>query len=176
MIQLYAKLTLMVTVLLTALSALALPEDSQQPIHVASDKAFIDRPGGTLVYTGNVKMNQGTLRIEADKITITQNDDGLQKVVAEGKPARYEQVINPKQDKTHAFGETIIYETYKDQLTLLVNAGLTKQGNEFKGEKIVYLIEQQKVKAESPKQDERIRMVIQPKKNGEKQEKPPTEE
>jgi len=49
----------------------------------------------------------------------------------------------------------------------LQNAGLEKQGNVFSGDKIVYLINEQKVKAESPQQDNRIRMVIQPNKDKE---------
>jgi lipopolysaccharide transport protein LptA len=49
-----------------------------------------------------------------------------------------------------------------DELTLLTNAGLEKQGNVFTGDKIVYLINQQRVKADSVQED-RVRMVIQPK-------------
>ena len=75
--------------------------------------------------------------------------------------------INKNEGKTLAYGETIIYNTKIDQLTLLVNAGLEKQGNVFSGEKIVYLIKEQRVKAESTEPQERIRMVIQPKKDKE---------
>jgi len=46
---------------------------------------------------------------------------------------------------------------------LLKNAGLEKQGNVFAGEKIVYLMKEQRIKADSQASDSRIRMVIQPK-------------
>lgn len=156
--------TLILVLSFWAASIQALPEDTQQEIRIASDKAFLDKPKGELVYTGNVRLNQGTLKIEADKVTIIRDETGLKQVVAEGKPARYEQVLNKDQEKTKAYGETIIYITESKQLTLLNNAGLQKQGNEFSGERIVYLIDQQKVKAESPQEDQRIRMVIQPEK------------
>lgn len=140
----------------------ALPDDSKQPIHIASDQASLDKLKGEVIYSGNVKMQQGSLSIEADKLTIIRNTKGLSKVIAQGSPARYQQTINEKDGKTLAYGETIIYNTQIDELTLLKNAGLEKQGNEFSGEKIVYLMKEQTVKAESPKQDQRIKMIIQP--------------
>ncbi len=144
-------------------SGFALPEDSQQEIRIASDSAFMDKLQGQLVYTGNVEMIQGTLNIQADRITLIRNDDGLQKVIAEGKPARYEQTIIANEGKTQAYGETIIFHTSNEELILLKNAGLEKQGNVFAGEKIVYLMKEQRIKADSQASDSRIRMVIQPK-------------
>ncbi len=149
-------------------ASIALPEDSQQEIRIASDSAFMDKLQGQLVYTGHVEMNQGTLNIQADRITLIRDDDGLQKVIAEGKPARYEQVIIADEGKTHAYGDTIIFHTNNEELILLKNAGLEKQGNVFSGEKIVYLMKEQRIKADSQAADNRIRMVIQP-----KQEKEP---
>ena len=147
--------------------SLGLPEDSEKEIHIASDTASLDKPQGELVYSGNVELTQGTLNITADKVTIHRNENGLQKVIALGKPARFEQVLSANEGKTKAFGETIIYQTTNEELTLLTNAGLEKQGNEFSGEKIIYLIKEQRVKANSPQPEERIRMVIQPKQNKE---------
>ncbi len=140
----------------------ALPEDTQQEIRIASDSAFLDKPQGQLIYSGHVEMTQGTLNIRADRITLIRNEQGLQKVIAEGKPARYEQVITADEGKTQAYGETIIFHTGKEQLTLLKNAGLEKQGNLFAGEKIVYLMQEQRIKADSQTSDSRIHMVIQP--------------
>ncbi len=145
-------------------SSFALPEDSQQEIRIASDSAFMDKIQGQLVYSGNVEMIQGTLNIQADRITLIRNDDGLQKVIAEGKPARYEQTIIANEGTTQAYGDTIIFHTANEELTLLKNAGLEKQGNVFAGEKIVYLMKEQRIKADSQASDERIHMVIQPKK------------
>jgi lipopolysaccharide export system protein LptA len=145
----------------------SLPEDSEKEIFIASDSASLDKPQGELIYLGNVELTQGTLNIQADKVTILRNENGLEKVIANGKPARFEQVLSANEDKTQAFGETIIYHTSIKELTLLKNAGLKKQGNEFSGEKIVYLIQEQRVKADSPQPEERIRMVIQPKMNKE---------
>lgn len=153
----------------------ALPEDSQQEIHIASDQASLDRQKGLIVYTGNVKMQQGTLSIEAEKITLTRTEQGLQKIVAIGSPARYEQILEKDEAKTFAYGNTIIYQAVRKELTLLKNAGLEKQGNLFSGEKIVYLINEQRVMADgqssstnaqaqdgAEEKSGRIKMIIQP--------------
>ncbi|GAA6133879.1 lipopolysaccharide transport periplasmic protein LptA [Oceaniserpentilla sp. 4NH20-0058] len=152
--------------LLTQLSW-ALPDDRQQEIRIASDQASLDKLKGEVIYSGNVKMQQGSLNIEAEKITLKRSPDGISEIIAQGTPARYEQIINADDGKTLAYGETIIYNTQSDQLTLLKHAGLEKQGNVFSGEKIVYSINEQKVKAESPQEDTRIHMVIQPKQDKE---------
>ena len=148
-----------------AMHTQALPEDTQQEIHISSDKASLDREKGKIVYTGNVKMKQGTLSIEADKVTLIRNQQGLQQVIANGQPAKYEQILSENEDKTHAYGETIIYRTDIEKLTLIDNAGLKKSGNLFTGEKIVYSIKDQQVQADGQSQENsggRIKMVIQP--------------
>lgn len=157
-----------ITLITSFFSALSwgLPSDSEQEISIASDQATLDKIQGELIYTGHVELKQGTLSIIADKVTLTRNEKGLQKLVATGTPARYEQLLSVNEDKTHAYGNTIIYNVSNDELTLLDNAGLEKQGNVFAGEKIVYLIKEQRVKANSTEQ-ERVRMVIQPKTNKE---------
>lgn len=164
MLQTKIKFALAFISLFLSVSILALPSDGQQEIHITSDSAFLDKQQGRLVYSGNVEMKQGSLSIQADRITLVRTELGLQKVIALGKPAHYEQVLSVAGGKTQAYGETIIYSTQNEELTLLVNAGLKKQGNLFSGEKIVYLIKEQRVKADSHSQDGRIHMVIQPKK------------
>ena len=153
---------LLLLICMVSLTCHALPSDNEQEISIESDKASLNKLQGELIYTGNVELTQGSLTIQADKVTLTRNQDGIQQLVALGKPARYEQLLSANEDKTQAYGETIIYNMINDELTLLTNAGLEKQGNVFAGEKIVYLIKEQRVKADSSKQ-ERVRMVIQPK-------------
>lgn len=157
----YLQTSLVLGLILSGAS-LALPSDSEQEISIASDQASLSKQKGELIYTGNVELIQGSLVIQADKVTLIKNNQGMQKLIAKGNPARYQQLLSENEDKTHAYGDTIIYNVINDELTLLENAGLEKQGNVFAGEKIVYLIKEQRVKADSTQQD-RVRMVIQPK-------------
>ena len=47
----------------------ALPDDRDQPIRIEADEALRDEKQGFTRYEGNVKMDQGSLHIEADRIT-----------------------------------------------------------------------------------------------------------
>ncbi len=73
----------------------ALPDDRDQPIHITADQALRDEKKGMTVYSGNVHMSQGSLRISADKITIFHSTEELDRVIAEGSPATLQQQPDP---------------------------------------------------------------------------------
>lgn len=157
----------------------ALQEDWQQEMTILSDRAEIDRRAGTVIYEGKVVLTQGTLRIEADRLLILQNDDTLEKAVAEGNPAQYQQQIEPGKPVTHAHGNRIDYYTGERRITLRGEAELSQDGNLFSGELITYDMATETVKASGNKAtsgqigektaDGRIRVVIQPQKPAEGQ-------
>ena len=63
--------TLLVTIILTvSLSAQGLPEDSKQPIKIESDSAESNQSTGLTEYSGNVFIRQGSMAINADKVTL----------------------------------------------------------------------------------------------------------
>ncbi len=125
----------------------ALPSDRNQPITIQSDKALRDEKTGLTVYAGNVKITQGTLLITADNISLLNNERGLYKVVAKGKPARYRQ--RPALDKPmiEAEGNTIEYHADTQVLHLIENASLNQDGTVMQGSKINYDIQKQLVTA-----------------------------
>ncbi|QLF92403.1 lipopolysaccharide transport periplasmic protein LptA [Pseudomonas sp. ABC1] len=157
--------------LLGAASAWALPEDSEQPIHVQADTAELDDKQGVAVYRGDVVITQGTLKITGDTVTITQTPSGeIDVFTSVGKPAYYEQ--KPAIDKpiVKAYGLTIQYFSSSERIVLIDQAKVVQEGNTFEGEKIVYDTKRQIVNAgrandtqiTSPRP--RIDMVIQPRK------------
>ena len=79
---------LAVLVLLTSGSAAALPEDSDQPIHIRADTAEIDNQAETVIYRGSVQVDQGTLRVTADEMTIEYEDQKVIRIIAVGNPAK----------------------------------------------------------------------------------------
>jgi lipopolysaccharide export system protein LptA len=48
----------------------ALPEDRDLPMRITADKAERDDISGVTIYTGNVVLIQGTLKLESEKLTI----------------------------------------------------------------------------------------------------------
>ena len=74
--------------LLVSQLCLALPDDREQPIHISADEALRDEKRGVTVYSGNVQMNQGSMHIEADRVTIYHIEAEADKIVARGQPGK----------------------------------------------------------------------------------------
>ena len=96
---------------LLAVGALALPDDTEQPIHIVTDEAIRDETTGVTLYRGDVRLRQGTIRIAADEIRLgeagsgpfsARDGDPFFKIVATGQPARLQQLITADGDITYA--------------------------------------------------------------------------
>lgn len=151
----------------------ALESDATKEITIQSNSADFDRKSGIARYIGDVVLEQGTLKITADQITLFSNaDKKLTKAVAIGKPAHFQQLMEGDKGLTKARAETITYLTINKQVTLLKGAILEQEGNVFTGETIVYDILDESVSAKGGTQTEvtpdgekkptRIKMIIQP--------------
>ena len=168
--------TLLLLLVLPAGLVGALPEDRDQPIHISADKALRDEKQGFTVYTGNVQMTQGSMEIEADKLTIYHITDEADKIVAEGQPAKMRQ--QPELDKglVHAHADVIEYFKIEERVHLEKNARIEQDGALVTGDSIDYFIAEQLVKADSNQAEEgnRVQVVIPPSMTQEAQTPPPT--
>ena len=164
-------LNALLSVVLSTFSAplWALASDKNQPIHISSDSAERNEKKGVTIYTGSVQMEQGTLRIDADKVVIHSTNNEISKIVATGTPAQYQQKPSPQKQMVVAKGDTIEYMLAAEKLFLINNASLRQNdGTLMTGERIDYNIKESLVKAEGSKTDaknDRIHMVIQPKRD-----------
>jgi lipopolysaccharide export system protein LptA len=160
-----SKLMISAILMLTSLQCLALASDRDQPIYIESDSAERNEKDGITIYRGKVKMDQGTLRILADKVTIHSIDNQVSKIIAVGKPAHYQQKPSPEKQTVIAKGDTIEYMIDQEKIYLINNASLKQEGTTMTGKRINYDIKASQVKAvggnRSSKQ--RIQMVIPPK-------------
>ncbi|WP_299772645.1 lipopolysaccharide transport periplasmic protein LptA [uncultured Pseudoteredinibacter sp.] len=123
-----------------AFGAMALPEDARQPIYVDADKAEIDKSTGVTIYKGNVIINQGSMKILADQVTIFNQEKKVSRIVAKGNKgqAQYQQKPNSEKDLVIAKADTIEYLVGKETLHLLDNAYLLQDGATVKGHRIDY--------------------------------------
>lgn len=144
--------------------AIALPGDRDQPIHIAADQALRDEQKGHTVYSGNVRMVQGSMQVDADRITIWHNEADADKIVARGAPARMRQQPEIDQELVHAQADTITYWQRAQKVNLTSNARIEQRGDVVTGDQIIYFIERQLVKAESGKLEDgnRVNVIIQP--------------
>ena len=126
--------------------ALALPDDQDQPIHITADKAVRDEKQGFTVYSGSVQMNQGSMEIKADKLTIYHVDEDADKIVAEGEPAKMWQ--QPELDKGVVHARALVIEYFRDEqrVHLETNAHVDQEGSIVTGDSIDYFITEQLIK------------------------------
>ena len=158
---------LCIAALLLPVLAHALPEDFDQEVVIVSDRAKIDRQAGVVIYEGEVILTQGTLRIESDRLTVISRDGALEKASAEGRPARYQQQINPDSPLTKAEARRIDYLAANQEAILIGAAVLRQDSNEITGERIRYNMTTEVIAAGQPaavgEKPSRIKVIFQPK-------------
>ena len=148
----------------------ALPSDANQPIQIEGDDAKIDQINETIVYTGNVEVVQGTLRVWGDKMIVKISGDQVKQITTLGGPARYSQQLEGNQGKVNAHANSIVYYTAQERIFLNGDASLKQKGNALQSESIRYNIVSGKVDASAGEKPGRVRMQLAP------QTRPPAEE
>lgn len=164
-----SKSCLLLTIALAAIAspALALPDDKEQPINIQSDKAeqSSSKKGEVTIYTGTVLMEQGSMRLEGDMVTIYSKNRSVNKVVAIGKPARFQQQSDINESPIKAHGNRIIYNINQETIVLLDNAGINQDDSTVQGQRIVYNVTTEQVKAKgTADKSTRVHMVLEPSK------------
>ncbi|PKM31319.1 MAG: lipopolysaccharide transport periplasmic protein LptA [Gammaproteobacteria bacterium HGW-Gammaproteobacteria-11] len=172
--------TLCLLVLLSGpTTALALPEDANQPIRIQANSATLNERQSTAVYNGNVIITQGSMRLTGSRVTLNTDSDGqVSKIVSEGSPASYESTPRANQNPVKARSNTIEYHADTERVVLINNAFLEQDGNTFQGEYISYDINRQIVDAgrnggTSGAEQPRIEITIQPRRRTDTSEPQP---
>ncbi|WP_325279433.1 lipopolysaccharide transport periplasmic protein LptA [Tahibacter sp.] len=134
-----ASLSLVASFVLAVPAAQALKSDREQPLEVAANHFATNQNKHLTVLTGAVKLTRGTMKGESDKGTVYQSDDDeINRVVLEGKPARLQQQLDSG-GLMRATAANIDYDTEKATAVLTGNAVVIQEGRgEFRGERIVY--------------------------------------
>lgn len=156
-----ARTSLLVAAL-TATQAAALPDDRDQPIRIEADQALRDEKQGFTRYEGNVRMDQGSLKIEADRITVYHDQREADRIIAEGSPASLQQQPEPDKGLVKARARLIEYFKSEDRVRLSREANIEQEGSIVTGDSIDYYITKQLVRADSDKsrEDSRVQVVI----------------
>ena len=141
----------------------ALPEDRGEPIEIIADNAVISEKQNHAKYSGAVVVTQGTFKIEGDVVNLKTNENGeVETLVAQGKPARFEN-MRRKIDKKPVNGraETIYYTYETDRVVLTGDATIISEESAFSGSEIIYDLDSGEVIASGNK-SQRVNMTIQP--------------
>ena len=147
---------------------LCLDSDRDQQIEIESDSAEFRELDGITIYTGNVRMEQGSILLLANQISIYTDSGEVTRLVATGKRAYYEQIPSPGQEKVIAQGNTIEYLLEQDVIYLIQNASLTQEGTTLNGNRITYDVRNHLLKANNQPGNAsgRVKVVIPSLTNG----------
>ena len=148
----------------------ALPDDREQDLEYTADDFEFDENKQTVTISGSVVMEQGSMRIDADKVVIYNQDDKVTKIIATGNPARYQQLPAINQEPIRAKANRLEYQVEQETIHLIDNASLVQQGTSLTGSRIDYDVRKSVVKASSDSNSsgkkKRVKMVIPPKSIG----------
>ena len=135
-----ASLSLVLAAALASPAAHALKTDREQPLNVSSNTFQTNQEKHLTVLTGAVKLDQGSIKGEADKGTVHQNDaNEIVRVVLEGKPAKLDQKLDGDGGMMRSQARTIDYDNTSSTAVLTGNAIVVQEGRgTFKAERIVY--------------------------------------
>ena len=87
---------------------------------------------------GHVIITQGTMSIQADRITFRQNADNSLSATAYGNPVRFREKRDGADDYYEGYAQRIVYDGEKRFVELFENALLKKSGNEIRSNYISY--------------------------------------
>lgn len=112
--------------------------DRERPIHLESDAVVVDNINQTSVFEGKVELTQGTLRILAEKVVLTQDKEGYQHCTATGKLASFRQKQEGSNDYMEGYGERIEYDTRTETVDFFGQARIKREGDDVRGDHITY--------------------------------------
>ena len=153
-------------------SAMALDSDKYQAMHVASDSATYNRDEHTITYEGKVQGDQGSSRLDGDKLVVFQMPgkdsaagNNIQKVIVYGNPAHYSTLTSPDKPRVYIEALKITYDPNKKTALLEGHGRVNQEGNVFTGPYIWYDMVNGVVHSRSAPGKERTEMTIQPQQN-----------
>ena len=158
----------------SASSARAEKADRDKPVNIEADRVSVDDVKKVQVFEGNVQLVKGTLIIRAERIVVTQDDDGYQRGVATGTPGhapRFRQKREGQDDFIEGEGERIEHDA-KAEKTEFFNHAWVKSGlDEVRGQFISYdartdnyfVTRGPNGGRATPGSTDRVRAIIQPK-------------
>ena len=141
----------------------ALASDRDQPIEIEADELEVREQEGISIYQGNVKLVQGSLEINADRVVIHFNEaNELTLIEMTGTPATLRQ-LDDNQQEMLGEAKRIDFTQSKSLLELHDSARLSQAGDIIESDVIRINTESSSLQAGSMESDQRVKMLIQPK-------------
>ncbi|WP_313660806.1 lipopolysaccharide transport periplasmic protein LptA [Acinetobacter variabilis] len=133
------RAALLSLVALGSATAFALPSDRNQPITLLADRATFNERTGVTTYSGNVIIEQGTMKLQANSIVANLNNKKqISLITATGSPAQFQQKVDPAKGLAKGQAQKIVYNAETGIITLSGNAYLQQDGASIRGNILKY--------------------------------------
>lgn len=117
------------SLVLISASVFALPSDRSQPISLVADRATFNEKSGTTTYSGNVIIEQGTMKLQAATITAQLNKNKqISVITANGSPAKFQQQTDQSRGMSRGEAQKIVYNAETGIINLIGNAYFYQDG------------------------------------------------
>jgi lipopolysaccharide export system protein LptA len=143
----------------------ALPEDAHQAIHITADSATRNDKTGITIYSGDVILTQGSMKITGKSLELRQTKKAVTSIIAKGSLAQFQQRPAADKEITHAYGKVLDYNIRTKELEITGQAKVSQGTDSFSGNRIIYDMKKSTVNAfgDNSSKGERVQMIIQPK-------------
>ncbi len=153
--------------------------DREKPMHLEADRATVEdvnRKEGSRIstFTGNVVLTQGTMRINADKVIMKEDQQGFRHATATGDLVSFRQKRDRMDEYVEVWSERAEYDSKTNKIELFRQARLKRGSDEVHGDYISYDMNTEFFKVIGSKErgvesgpDKRVRITIQPKNKSE---------
>lgn len=159
------NIALLLALLITGYACAAHAEkaDHDKPIYIESDRMNIDDTIHVSTFEGSVKLIQGTLRVTAAKIVVTEDAAGNKFCVATGRLASFRQKRQETNEYVEGYGERIEYNSQSDTVDFYVRARVKRGLDDVRGDHITYSTQTEVFHVSGRPESGRVRAMIQPK-------------
>ena len=136
---------LFIVFLFPARFATALDSDRNQPAEFKAQDIKIDFNTGQRTYRGDVTIQQGTLCMKADVMHLFFDDDVLQRAIAHGQPAVFQQQPEGSDYLLRGEAQTIEIDEIENVATFSGEAKLQQHRDKITGETIIFHMETEQI-------------------------------
>lgn len=162
------RLALFCTLLAMVPGVYAAKADRDKPVYVEADEANIDDARQVSIFTGNVRLSQGTLLISGDQIVALQDRSGFKYGTVTGNLASFRQQRKGADGYVEGYGERIEYNAASEIMNIYGQAHVKRGQDDVHGEHITYNARTGVFQVSSAhkqpahEKEHRVRVIIQP--------------
>ncbi|MEG3754693.1 lipopolysaccharide transport periplasmic protein LptA [Psychromonas arctica] len=157
------KLACLLSISLFNANVIALESDYNQPIHVSSVKQHASLKTNTIIFTDEVLLTQGSIKITADKLTVIRGDKpNHELMIAEGNTSVFHQTQDDGKP-LDAEAKKITYDVAKGKITLSKSAQVKQLDSQVNGAEIEYFLATQELNVSTDQnKKERVKTIFLP--------------